>query len=146
MNRLAVAAVAVGVTQAAVLGLGALATAKADPLGPLTYPPCVAEDTRHCVFDGKHMEIGDGSEGDGRSFLAKREPGLWRSLPHRAAHILLNGPGSAEPYLACEYEDSNGCVWDAEHMGNGIGDSYVVTTRGDVHYIPHRAAHLLTIR
>ena len=46
-------------------------------------------------------------------------------------------------YLPCEYEDSNNCVWDARHLGNGHGRSFIATKRGKVIYIPHRAAHRL---
>lgn len=48
-----------------------------------------------------------------------------------------------EPYAPCEYEDSNGCVWDARHMGNGLGRSFLATRTGKTIFIPHRAAHLL---
>jgi hypothetical protein len=44
----------------------------------------------------------------------------------------------------CKYEDSVGCVWDAHHMGNGEGKSFVVTPRGRVIYVSHRLAHGLT--
>lgn len=66
--------------------------------------------------------------------------------------------GSAEandpqPRLArCKFEDGSGqrqtCVWDAEHMGNGTGRSYLsITPRngGDdvIVRISHRRAHRL---
>jgi hypothetical protein len=48
------------------------------------------------------------------------------------------------PHKPCKYEDSNWCVWDARHMGNGIGDSFWVTRIGHVHYVSHwRAHHML---
>lgn len=44
----------------------------------------------------------------------------------------------------CKYEDSNNCVWDAKHMGNGEGKSFKVSRKGNVTYITHkRARHLL---
>jgi len=46
-------------------------------------------------------------------------------------------------YQACEYEDSNDCVWDAKHMGNGTGRSYYATPKGKVIYLPHHIAHYL---
>jgi hypothetical protein len=50
------------------------------------------------------------------------------------------GTGRLAP---CQYEDSNGCVWDAQHSGNGSGQSYVVTPAGRVIYVPHYVAHAL---
>lgn len=35
------------------------------------------------------------------------------------------------------------CVWDARHMGNGIGHSYLIRRDGSLHYITHRKAHAL---
>ena len=36
------------------------------------------------------------------------------------------------------------CVWDARHMGNGLGRSFIATHRGRViTYVPHRFAHEL---
>lgn len=40
-------------------------------------------------------------------------------------------PASATP---CPTEDSVGCYWDADTMGNGTGRSYTVDTDGTVHY------------
>jgi hypothetical protein len=45
--------------------------------------------------------------------------------------------------VPCEYEDSNGCVWDAVHMGNGGGRSYVAKPDGRVIYVSHARAHAL---
>jgi hypothetical protein len=46
-------------------------------------------------------------------------------------------------YLPCQYEDSNNCVWDARHMGNGVGQSYYVSRTGKVTLLPHHIAHFL---
>lgn len=43
----------------------------------------------------------------------------------------------------CRYEDSRHCVWDAKHMGNGGGKSFIATRDGKVIYISHRLAHRL---
>lgn len=44
----------------------------------------------------------------------------------------------------CQYEDGPGrCVWDARHMGNGEGDSFVMHKDGSVNYVTHRRAHRL---
>jgi hypothetical protein len=43
-------------------------------------------------------------------------------------------------WAPCKFEDSNHCVWDAKHMGNGIGRSFFTNDRG-VHYISHDRAH-----
>jgi hypothetical protein len=51
-------------------------------------------------------------------------------------------PGTGR-LAACQYEDSTGCVWDAQHTGNGDGRSFVVTPAGRVIYLPHYAAHAL---
>jgi hypothetical protein len=45
--------------------------------------------------------------------------------------------------VPCQYEDSNGCVWDAVHMGNGTGRSYVAKPDGRVIYVSHARAHYL---
>jgi hypothetical protein len=45
--------------------------------------------------------------------------------------------------VPCAYEDSNGCVWDARHMGNGAGRSYVAKPDGRVIYVSHARAHYL---
>jgi hypothetical protein len=50
----------------------------------------------------------------------------------------------------CEYEDGSSqrvCVWDARHMGNGEGSSYIIwhggTDNQRVVRITHRRAHHL---
>jgi hypothetical protein len=43
----------------------------------------------------------------------------------------------------CQHEDSNGCVWDAQHSGNGDGRSFVVTPAGKLIPVPHYVAHAL---
>ena len=45
--------------------------------------------------------------------------------------------------VPCAYEDSTNCVWDARHMGNGIGRSFVVRPSGRVVYVSHARAHFL---
>ncbi len=37
-------------------------------------------------------------------------------------------------YPPCEHEDSVGCYWDAERMGNGEGASFVTLEDGEVVY------------
>ena len=39
-----------------------------------------------------------------------------------------------EILVPCATEDSLNCYWDAETMGNGIGNSYVVDAFGNVAY------------
>lgn len=55
-------------------------------------------------------------------------------MPHADARV---------PHRPCKYEDSINCVWDARHMGNGIGHSFWTGKHGKVHYISHRRAHHL---
>lgn len=43
----------------------------------------------------------------------------------------------------CKFEDSTFCVWDARHMGNGEGKSFMTTKKGKVIFISHRLAHRL---
>jgi hypothetical protein len=45
----------------------------------------------------------------------------------------------------CRQEDGPGpCAWDARHMGNGRGDSFIIRTRnGPIRYVSHRLAHVL---
>ena len=53
------------------------------------YPACVSEDSRGCVWDGRHA-----GNGVGRSFLATRD-GRVIYLPHRAAHALIVDGGAS---------------------------------------------------
>lgn len=59
-----------------------------------------------------------------------------------ASRLMVNPP-------PCRYEDGSGqvrCFWDARHMGNGIGRSYIMTrVAGNEHqeFISHRKAHRL---
>ena len=39
--------------------------------------------------------------------------------------------------------DSVNCVWDARHMGNGNGRSYLATRKGRIVHITHQRAHRL---
>lgn len=39
-------------------------------------------------------------------------------------------------YQPCEYEDSNGCYWDAGQSGNGVGHSFTALKDGTVIYWP----------
>lgn len=50
----------------------------------------------------------------------------------------------------CEYEDGSSqkvCIWDGQHMGNGIGRSVIIRNGGydnmTVRFITHRNAHRL---
>lgn len=62
-----------------------------------------------------------------------------------AALALPTAPANAARagLAPCEYEDSNHCVWDARHMGNGHGRSFVVSRHGVVRYVSHARAHRL---
>ena len=42
---------------------------------------------------------------------------------------------SETPLPGCEEEDSNGCVWAADWMGNGEGKSFYADDNGNVTYI-----------
>ena len=42
--------------------------------------------------------------------------------------------------VACEFEDSTNCVWDAENSGNGTGQSFV-DIDGSVHYVTDPTVH-----
>jgi len=46
-------------------------------------------------------------------------------------------------YSPCEYEDSVSCVWDAETMGNGQGQSFVSDKDGNITYIGSAEARSL---
>lgn len=63
-----------------------------------------------------------------------------------ASVALAPSATAAAPHTACEYEDSTNCVWDARHMGNGIGRSFIVHEDGSVTYVSHRRAHRLLNR
>lgn len=49
-------------------------------------------------------------------------------------------------YVPCPNEDSSGCVWDAAHRGNGLGQSFYTGTGGRKYPLPHRIAHDLLHR
>lgn len=40
----------------------------------------------------------------------------------------------SENLVACEFEDSTNCVWNAQEQGNGIGESFV-NIEGEIFYI-----------
>lgn len=62
---------------------------------------------------------------------------------------------TVRPVPACRYDDGSlpagawRCVWDARHMGNGYGDSFVAFRQesGDprIWYVSHRRAHRLMV-
>lgn len=62
-------------------------------------------------------------------------------------------PAKADPinpvrteYMPCATEDGDAeydCVWDARHMGNGLGFSFYVGTAGKTYVLPHHIAHHL---
>lgn len=80
---------------------------------------------------------------------------LFGYAPHSEAaqttthHTPQMGPGSFTfpqvrthyPHRACLTEDGTWCVWDARHMGNGIGRSFWTDHNDRVHYVTHREAH-----
>lgn len=56
---------------------------------------------------------------------------------------LLSPTGSGSLDIRpCRYEDSRNCVWDARHMGNGAGQSFI-DIDGQTYRISHRLAHRL---
>lgn len=65
---------------------------------------------------------------------------LMTAAPVAAAVPVTSDGGTRVP---CEYEDSTGCVWDARHMGNGIGRSFVVRPSGRLVFVSHARAHYL---
>lgn len=67
------------------------------------------------------------------------------AIPAVAHAAISAGPKSLQP---CATEGSPGpCVWDATHMGNGTGQSFIVLPPtanypdGRVVYLSHREAH-----
>lgn len=62
------------------------------------------------------------------------------------ATMMVASPAEARPMpRPCKYEDSNNCFWDARHMGNGSGRSFLVNREGKVTYISHRRAHWMLV-
>jgi len=65
----------------------------------------------------------------------------WFALLMSAAAFLIGGQfgwNAAEKATpACETEDSNGCFWDAEESGNGLGVSFYADEDGNVYYMPN---------
>lgn len=62
---------------------------------------------------------------------------------------------TVRPVPACRYDDGSlprgawRCVWDARHMGNGFGDSFVAYRSAGadprIWYVSHRRAHRLMV-
>ena len=47
----------------------------------------------------------------------------------------------------CQQEDSTACLWDARHMGNGVGRSFVAgEAYGQRHYYRHSVVHAIRAR
>lgn len=57
--------------------------------------------------------------------------------------VAIAQPADAAGIVPCEYEDSRSCVWDARHMGNRSGRSFIAGPNGGVKYITHARAHRL---
>lgn len=58
----------------------------------------------------------------------------------------LTDGGTRVPCLSDEPHpgtDPQGCVWDARHMGNGVGRSFVVRPSGRLVFVTHARAHYL---
>lgn len=65
----------------------------------------------------------------------------------RAANDESNIPSWAwdKTWDRCPTEsDSRNCVWNAKRKGNGIGQSFIVTTKGRIIRIEHFEAYRLT--
>lgn len=70
-----------------------------------------------------------------------------------AADTFTNSDYAGGTRQPCEFEDSTDCVWDARHMGNGVGRSFVVREYRSgpfdlfalttVTYVSHARAHCL---
>lgn len=58
----------------------------------------------------------------------------WTIRPHFTInpHNELESMKGMKP---CEYEDSNGCYWNAGRSGNGRGSSFVAAFNGEVFYV-----------
>lgn len=67
------------------------------------------------------------------------------------APAIFSPPADAHAAVpACIYEDGSGqaiCVWDAKHMGNGNGKSFIAKNprfgKETFRYISHKKAHRL---
>jgi hypothetical protein len=59
---------------------------------------------------------------------------------------LMAAPAQAHRMAHCHSDDGSGprpCVWDARHMGDGEGRSFVKRIGGRIDYVGHRRAHHL---
>lgn len=65
--------------------------------------------------------------------------------PAATAHKPAPDPVPVRAWQPCPNDEAAGgpCVWDARHMGNGHGRSFVVTARDRVRYVSHATAHAL---
>ncbi len=50
--------------------------------------------------------------------------------------VTQEGPPNPATLPACEYEDSDNCIWQADERGNGEGQSFIAY-RGEVYYLEH---------
>lgn len=58
--------------------------------------------------------------------------------------LSMQSPSELPVDRPCKYEDSTNCVWDAKHMGNGGGRSFVATGprfNPTITFVSHRLAH-----
>lgn len=61
--------------------------------------------------------------------------GLLGSASPASAQQIDRAEVNVAGYPACENEDSNGCVWNADASGNGEGLSFIAYTDGSVRYL-----------
>jgi hypothetical protein len=60
---------------------------------------------------------------------------------------IATADASGRNWKPCEQEDGPGrCVWDAAHMGNGTGDSFIMRHNGTIRYVSHARAHKMLNR
>lgn len=48
-------------------------------------------------------------------------------------------------WMPCQFDEGavRNCVWDAQHEGNGLGNSFFASQKGRIWVIPHHIAHYL---
>ena len=58
-----------------------------------------------------------------------------------------HGATTRTEFMPCSTDEGpdadRNCVWDARHIGNGMGNSYFVGEGGKVTPLPHHIAHFL---
>lgn len=121
--------------------VGTVATSAAQP-APLRSPN--ASDDMRNRPSPRHRRT---TRGDQLAAMILAPVGAVLGAVALVAFPIATADASGRYWSPCENEDGPGrCVWDAEHMGNGEGRSYIVRHNGTIRYVSHDRAHKMLER